>query len=150
EARRLCIRPLWGIFLTGPPATGTTLLARAAAAYTGSSCLAASGSEFVEMYAGVGARRIRNLFQRARELARSQGNRCAVIFLDEIEVLGGKRGRHASHLEYDQTLNQLLVEMDGLSWDDDVTIVVVAATNRPDLLDEALLRPGRFDRIVRV
>jgi len=150
EARRLGIRPLKGILLTGPPGTGKTLLARAAAAYTGSSFLAASGSEFVEMYAGVGARRIRNLFQRARELARSQGNRCAVIFLDEIEVLGGKRGRHASHLEYDQTLNQLLVEMDGLSWDDDVTIVVVAATNRPDLLDEALLRPGRFDRIVRV
>lgn len=148
--QRLGIRPLKGILLTGPPGTGKTLLARAAAAHSGSAFLAAGGSEFVEMYAGVGARRVRNLFQRARERARAENLTCAVIFLDEIEVLGGKRGRHASHLEYDQTLNQLLVEMDGLGWDDDITVVVVAATNRADLLDEALLRPGRFDRIVRV
>ncbi|BDG60533.1 AAA family ATPase [Caldinitratiruptor microaerophilus] len=148
--RQLGIRPLKGILLTGPPGTGKTLLAKAAASYTDSVFLAASGSEFVEMYAGVGASRVRDLFRRAREMARHAGKASAIIFLDELEVLGGRRGAHQSHLEYDQTLNQLLVEMDGIQTDADVQIVVVGATNRPDLLDPALLRPGRFDRIVQV
>lgn len=146
----LGIRPLKGILLTGPPGTGKTLLAKAAANYTGSVFLAASGSEFIEVYAGVGAQRVREMFKRAREAARREGKQSAIVFIDEIEVMGGRRGKHQSHLEYDQTLNQLLVEMDGLAVDDDVRILVVGATNRADLLDEALLRPGRFDRVVRV
>ncbi len=149
--QELGIRPLKGILLTGPPGTGKTLLARAAAQYTGSAFLAAAGSEFIEMYAGVGAQRVRDLFSRARQLAREQSRQAAIIFIDEIEVLGGKRGQNQGHLEYDQTINQLLVEMDGLrSSKDDVQVLVMAATNRADLLDEALTRPGRFDRIVRV
>lgn len=147
----LGIRPLKGILLTGPPGTGKTLLARAAAQYTGSTFLAAAGSEFIEMYAGVGAQRVRDLFNRARQLSREQSRQAAIIFIDEIEVLGGKRGQNQGHLEYDQTINQLLVEMDGLrSAKDDVQVLVMAATNRADLLDDALMRPGRFDRIVRV
>jgi len=147
----LGIRPLKGILLTGPPGTGKTLLARAAAEYTGSAFLAAAGSEFIEMYAGVGAQRVRELFQRARQLARDGGRRSAIIFIDEVEVLGGKRGQNHGHMEYDQTINQLLVEMDGLRGaQDDVQVLVMAATNRADLLDDALTRPGRFDRIVRV
>jgi len=148
--RRLGIRPLRGILLTGPPGTGKTLLAKAAATYTDSVFLAASGSEFVEMYAGVGAQRIREIFARARRQALDQSKSSAIVFIDELEVLGGQRGRHMSHLEYDQTLNQLLVEMDGITWDDKVNILVMGATNRADLLDQALLRPGRFDRLVRV
>ena len=149
--QELGIRPLKGILLTGPPGTGKTLLARAAAQYTGSAFLAAAGSEFIEMYAGVGAQRVRDLFSRARQLAREQSRQAAIIFIDEIEVLGGKRGQNQGHLEYDQTINQLLVEMDGLrSQKDDVQVLVMAATNRADLLDDALTRPGRFDRIVRV
>lgn len=146
----LGIRPLKGILLTGPPGTGKTLLAKAAAQYTESAFVSASGSEFVEMYAGVGAQRVRQLFQEARNLARREGRGSAIVFLDEIEVMAGKRGQHASHLEYDQTLNQLLVEMDGMETHDDVRLLVMAATNRIDLLDGALLRPGRFDRTVRV
>ncbi|MFY9377309.1 MAG: AAA family ATPase, partial [Peptococcia bacterium] len=112
--------------------------------------LASSGSEFIEMYAGVGAQRVRSLFKKAREMAKKQRKNRAIIFIDEIEVLGGKRGSNSSHLEYDQTLNQLLVEMDGLTTDEEVQILLIAATNRADLLDPALLRPGRFDRRVRV
>jgi cell division protease FtsH len=147
--RRMGIRPLRGLLLTGPPGTGKTLLAKAAANYTGSVFIAASGSEFIEVYAGVGAQRVRELFKRARDEGRQHGS-SAIVFIDEIEVLGGKRGRHTSHLEYDQTLNQLLVEMDGIHADDPVRVLVVGATNRADLLDDALLRPGRFDRIVKV
>jgi len=148
--RKLGIRPLKGILLTGPPGTGKTLLAKASAAFTSSVFLSTSGSEFIEVFAGVGAQRVRELFGRAREIARKQKRASAIVFIDEIEVLGGKRGSHTSHLEYDQTLNQLLVEMDGLSLDDDIKLLVIGATNRADLLDPALLRPGRFDRIIRV
>ncbi|MEN3004320.1 AAA family ATPase [Dehalobacterium formicoaceticum] len=144
------IRPLKGILLTGPPGTGKTLLAKAAATYTDSVFIAASGSEFIEMYAGVGAQRIRSIFQSARNQAQKLKKRSAVIFIDEIEVLGGKRGSHSSHLEYDQTLNQLLVEMDGINTDPELQILLMGATNRADLIDDALLRPGRFDRIVNV
>lgn len=150
QVRKLGIRPLKGILLAGPPGTGKTLLAKAAANYTGSEFIAASGSEFVEMYAGVGAQRVRQLFADARDAARKASKKSAVVFIDEIDVLGGKRGQHTSHLEYDQTLNQLLVEMDGISPRDDVRVLVLAATNRVDLLDPALLRPGRFDRVVKV
>lgn len=148
--RHLGIRPLKGILLTGPPGTGKTLLARAAAGYTDAIFVSASGSEFVEMYAGVGAQRVRRLFQSAREQAQKAGKSNAIVFIDEIDVLGGRRGKVTNHLEYDQTLNQLLVEMDGIKIDDDVNLLVIAATNRADLLDPALLRPGRFDRQVRV
>ncbi|MGE5586396.1 MAG: AAA family ATPase [Bacillota bacterium] len=150
EVKALGIRPLRGILLTGPPGTGKTLLAKAAASYTGSVFLAASGSEFVEMYAGVGAQRVRQLFSAARTRATREKRGSAMVFIDEIEVLGGKRGKHTSHLEYDQTLNQLLVEMDGINPYDEVRLLVIGATNRADLLDPALLRPGRFDRVVQV
>ena len=146
---RLGIRPLKGILLVGPPGTGKTLLAKAAASFTDSAFVAASGSSFVEMYAGVGAQRIRKVFSTGRQVAREQGKNGAIVFIDEIEVIGGKRGRHSSHLEYDQTLNQLLVEMDGINTTG-VRVLVVGATNRADLLDPALVRPGRFDRVVRV
>jgi len=147
---RLGIRPIKGILLTGPPGTGKTLLAKAAAGYTDSVFVACSGSEFIEMYAGVGAQRVRQLFQTARNNAIKQKKRSALIFIDEIDILGGKRGQNTSHHEYDQTLNQLLVEMDGMKTNERVLVLVVAATNRVDMLDPALLRPGRFDRQVRV
>jgi vesicle-fusing ATPase len=149
-AKELGIRPLKGILLSGPPGTGKTLLAKAAAAYTDAAFLAAAGSEFIEMYAGVGAQRVRQLFDRAKETARKQKKSKAIVFIDEIDVLGAKRGGNQGHMEYEQTLNQLLVEMDGISNDDDVRVLLIGATNRPDLLDSALLRPGRFDRLVRV
>lgn len=147
---KLGIRPLKGILLTGPPGTGKTLLAKAAAGYTDSVFIACSGSEFIEMYAGVGAQRVRQLFQTARDTGQKLKKDSALIFIDEIDILGGKRGQNTSHHEYDQTLNQLLVEMDGLKVNDKVRVLVMAATNRVDMLDPALLRPGRFDRVVKV
>ena len=151
EISHLGIRPLKGVMLVGPPGTGKTLLARAAAGYTGSSFTSVAGSEFIEMYAGVGAQRVRQLFPGCRKKAQGERRKNAILFIDEIDILGGKRGRHSSHLEYDQTLNQLLVEMDGLGGGESgLHILVIGATNRPEALDEALLRPGRFDRVVQV
>jgi len=148
--KALGIRPLKGILLSGPTGTGKTLLAKAAARYTNSAFLSVSGSEFVEMYAGVGAERVRGLFRRAREMVRKEKKTSAIIFIDEMDILGAKRGSNVSHHEYDQTLNQLLVEMDGLKAEQGSHILVMAATNRPETLDAALLRPGRFDRQVKV
>lgn len=149
EIARLGIRPLKGILLTGPPGTGKTLLAKAAAAYTDSIYVAASGSEFVEMYVGVGAGRIRDLFKEARQKAQKSGKSSAVIFIDEIDVIGGKRDG-GQHREYDQTLNQLLTEMDGIYTNESPRILLIAATNRKEMLDSALVRPGRFDRHIQV
>ncbi|MCM3747512.1 AAA family ATPase [Paenibacillus pasadenensis] len=149
EISKLGIRPLKGILLTGPPGTGKTLMAKAAAHYTDSIYLAASGSEFVEMYVGVGAGRIRDLFKDARRKAQKAGKKNAVIFIDEIDVIGGKRDG-GQHREYDQTLNQLLTEMDGIHTSESPRILLMAATNRKEMLDPALLRPGRFDRHIGV
>jgi ATP-dependent metalloprotease FtsH len=149
EIRKLGIRPLKGILLTGPPGTGKTLLAKAAAHYTKSVFVAASGSEFVEMYVGVGASRIRDLFKEARSQASKLKLQSAVIFIDEIDGIGGKRDG-GQQREYDQTLNQLLTEMDGIQGGESVRILLIAATNRKELLDPALLRPGRFDRHIQV
>lgn len=144
------IRPIKGILLVGPPGTGKTLMARAAANYTQAAFVAVSGSEFIEVYAGVGAKRVRQLFNNAKKQALREHKNSAIIFIDELEILGGKRGSHSSHLEYDQTLNQLLVEMDGIKQNEYPRILLLGATNRVDILDEALLRPGRFDRQVAV
>lgn len=149
QLQAMGIRPLKGIMLVGPPGTGKTLLAKAAASYTRSAFISVAGSEFIEMYAGVGAQRVRQVFQQCRTLAQRENKKSAILFIDEIDILGSKRGSHASHLEYDQTLNQLLVEMDGLG-SGEVQILVIGATNRPEALDPALVRPGRFDRIVQV
>lgn len=146
---KLGIRPLKGILLTGPPGTGKTLLAKAAAQHTNSVFAAASGSEFVEMYVGVGAGRIRDLFQQARRQAIKEKKDSAIIFIDEIDGIGGKRDG-GQHREYDQTLNQLLTEMDGIQGDEHPRVLLIAATNRKELLDSALLRPGRFDRHIQV
>jgi cell division protease FtsH len=132
-----------GVLLVGPPGTGKTLLARSIAGEAKVPFLFASGSDFVEMYAGVGASRIRKLFKDARR------HPSCIIFIDELDAVGRSRGGNSlSHEEREQTLNQLLVEMDGFA--PNQGIVVIAATNRPDILDPALLRPGRFDRQVTV
>ncbi|MGI6364514.1 MAG: AAA family ATPase [Bacillota bacterium] len=146
----LGVKAMGGILLQGPPGTGKTLMARAAANFTDSVFVSAVGSEFIEMYAGVGAKRVRELFTKARKLAKRQKKDSAVIFIDEMDVIGAKRGKVESHMEYDQTLNQLLVELDGIEDQKDVKLFVLGATNRADLLDDALLRPGRFDRIVEM
>ena len=133
-----------GILLYGPPGTGKTLLARAAAKEAGVPFLAASGSSFQEKFAGLGAARVRHLFAKGRKLSP------CIIFIDEIDALGRQRGRggDSASADQDQTLNQLLVEMDG--FDQSSAIVVIASTNRPDILDKALTRPGRFDREIAV
>ena len=132
-----------GVLLVGPPGTGKTLLARSIAGEAGVPFLFTSGSDFVEMYAGVGASRIRKLFKDARR------HPSCIIFIDELDAVGRSRGSNSlSHEEREQTLNQLLVEMDGFA--PNRGVVVIAATNRPDILDPALLRPGRFDRQVTV
>ena len=133
-----------GILLVGPPGTGKTLLARAVAGEAGVGFLSVTGSDFMEMFVGVGASRVRDLFQQARKLGR------AIIFIDEIDSIGRKRGAGlgGGHDEREQTLNQLLAEMDGFETSEG--IVILAATNRPDILDPALLRPGRFDRQIVV
>jgi cell division protease FtsH len=131
-----------GVLLVGPPGTGKTLLARAVAGEAGVPFFSISGSEFVEMFVGVGASRVRDLFDQAKR------NSPCIVFVDEIDAVGRQRGAGlgGSHDEREQTLNQILVEMDG--FDTNTNVIVVAATNRPDILDPALLRPGRFDRQV--
>ena len=131
-----------GVLLVGPPGTGKTLLARAVAGEAGEPFFSISGSEFVEMFVGVGASRVRDLFEQARRHAP------CIIFVDEIDAVGRHRGAGVGggHDEREQTLNQMLVEMDG--FDSTTNVIVIAATNRPDILDPALLRPGRFDRRV--
>ncbi len=142
-----------GVLLEGPPGTGKTLLARAIAGETNTPFLSASGSEFVEMYVGVGAKRVRELFAAARSAAESSPNKTAIVFIDEFDALA--RARSASggggEREAEQTLNQLLTEMDGFNNKESKTkIVVIAATNRKDMLDKAAIRPGRFDDVFTV
>src|SRR6266568_9268755 len=131
-----------GLLLVGPPGTGKTLISRAVAGEAGVPFFSISGSEFVEMFVGVGASRVRDLFDQAKR------NSPCIVFVDEIDAVGRQRGAGlgGSHDEREQTLNQILVEMDG--FDTNTNVIVVAATNRPDVLDPALLRPGRFDRQV--
>ena len=141
---RLGARIPKGVLLVGPPGTGKTLLARALAGEAGVAFLSTNGAEFVEMFVGVGAARVRDLFEHARASAP------AIIFIDELDALGRARGAYAlgGHDEKEQTLNQLLAEMDG--FDPSVGVIILAATNRPEILDPALLRAGRFDRQVLV
>ena len=131
-----------GVLLVGPPGTGKTLMAKAVSGEAGVPFFSISGSEFVEMFVGVGASRVRDLFDQAKR------HSPCIVFVDEIDAVGRQRGAGlgGSHDEREQTLNQMLVEMDG--FDTDTNIIIMAATNRPDILDPALLRPGRFDRRV--
>ena len=133
-----------GVLLVGPPGTGKTLLARAVAGEAGVPFFSISGSDFVEMFVGVGASRVRDLFDQAKK------NAPCIIFIDEIDAVGRQRGAGlgGGNDEREQTLNQLLVEMDGFGVNEGV--ILIAATNRPDVLDPALMRPGRFDRQVVV
>ena len=133
-----------GVLLYGPPGTGKTLLAKAVAGEAGVPFFSISGSDFVEMFVGVGASRVRDLFEQAKTAAP------AIVFVDEIDAVGRHRGAGlgGGHDEREQTLNQLLVEMDG--FDQKQGVILLASTNRPDILDPALLRPGRFDRQIVV
>ncbi|MEI6144143.1 MAG: ATP-dependent metallopeptidase FtsH/Yme1/Tma family protein, partial [Candidatus Berkelbacteria bacterium] len=133
-----------GVLLVGPPGTGKTLLAKAVAGEASVPFFSISASEFVEMFVGVGASRVRDLFVKAKRNAPS------IIFIDELDAIGRQRGAGmgGGHDEREQTLNQILVEMDG--FDTDANVIVIAATNRPDILDAALLRPGRFDRQIAI
>src|SRR5258705_6622216 len=133
-----------GVLLVGPPGTGKTLIARAVAGEANVPFFTISGSDFVEMFVGVGASRVRGMFEQAKK------NAPCIIFMDEIDAVGRHRGAGlgGGHDEREQTLNQLLVEMDGFEMKDN--IILIAATNRPDILDPALLRPGRFDRQISV
>ncbi len=144
EFSKLGARIPRGVLLVGPPGTGKTLLARAVAGEADAPFFSISGSDFVEMYVGVGASRVRDLFKEAKK------NQPSIVFIDEIDAVGRHRGAGmgGGHDEREQTLNQLLVEMDGFGANDGV--IIIAATNRPDILDPALLRPGRFDRQVTV
>ena len=142
--QRMGARIPHGVLLVGPPGTGKTLLAKAIAGEAGVPFFSISGSDFVEMFVGVGASRVRDLFKQAKDASPS------IIFIDEIDAVGRQRGAGlgGGHDEREQTLNQMLVEMDG--FEDNSAVIVIAATNRPDILDPALLRPGRFDRRVTV
>lgn len=142
--QRLGARIPKGVLMIGPPGTGKTLLARAVAGEAGVPFMSISGSEFVEMFVGVGASRVRDLFTKAKHLAP------CIVFVDEIDAVGRARGTGlgGGHDEREQTLNQILVEMDG--FDNDTNIIVIAATNRADVLDAALMRPGRFDRKIHI
>ena len=132
-----------GVLLCGSPGTGKTLLARAIAGEANVPFISMSGSEFIEMFAGLGASRVRKLFERAKKVAP------CIVFIDEIDAIGSRRAsNNGADTENNQTLNQLLVEMDG--FDTDTSVIVMAATNRPEMLDEALLRPGRFDRRINI
>lgn len=132
-----------GVLLCGKPGTGKTLIAKAIAGEANVPFISMSGSEFVEMFAGLGASRVRKLFERAKKISP------CIIFIDEIDAIGSRRAsNNGADTENNQTLNQLLVEMDG--FDSDQSIIVIAATNRPEMLDEALLRPGRFDRTITI
>ncbi|MFA5114978.1 MAG: AAA family ATPase [Candidatus Omnitrophota bacterium] len=151
ELQRIGGRILRGLLMLGPPGCGKTYLAKAIATEAGMPFISMSGSEFVEMFVGVGAGRIRNLFKSARELAEIEGG--CIIFIDELDALGARRGIETGGggtTEHNQTLNQLLVEMDGLK-EKDTNVVIIGATNAPEnYLDIALLRPGRFDRKIYV
>ncbi len=138
-----------GVLLIGPPGTGKTLLARAVAGEAGVPFYSISGSDFVEMFVGVGASRVRDLFEQGKRASKASG-RGSIIFIDEIDAVGRQRfaGIGGGHDEREQTLNALLVEMDG--FDNNTGVILIAATNRPDVLDPALLRPGRFDRRVAI
>jgi len=133
-----------GVILLGPPGTGKTLLAKAVAGEAKVPFFSISGSDFVEMFVGVGASRVRDLFEQGKK------NAPCIVFIDELDAVGRQRGAGlgGGHDEREQTLNQLLVEMDG--FEDNESVIIIAATNRPDILDPALLRPGRFDRQVVV